>query len=150
MTSREDFIARASTVVDADAHSVWEALVDPAAITQYMFGTKVETDWSEGGPIVWKGEWEGTPYEDKGAVLRLEPERLLQYSHFSPLSGLPDEPENYHTVTVELEQEARGTRVTLTQDGNATEEAREHSQENWTGMLEGLRRYVELQRRGAA
>ena len=43
MTSREDFIARASTVVDAGARSVWDALVDPAAITQYMFGTKVET-----------------------------------------------------------------------------------------------------------
>ena len=65
------------------------ALVDPAAIKQYMFGTTVESDWREGSSIVWKGEWQGRAYEDKGVILRLEPGRLLQYSHFSPLSGAP-------------------------------------------------------------
>jgi hypothetical protein len=36
----------------------------------------------------------GKTHEDKGVILRLEPERLLQYSHFSPLSGLPDAPDS--------------------------------------------------------
>jgi len=35
-------------------------------------------------------------------ILKLEPLQTLKYSHFSPLSGLTDKPENYHTVTVEL------------------------------------------------
>jgi len=88
-------------------------------------------------------KWKGKPYQDKGRILKVEPRRKLQYSHFSPLSGLPDTPENYHTVTIEL-AEARGqTRVVLSQDNNATEEAREHSQQNWKGMLEGLKKLLE-------
>ena len=38
-----------------------------------MFGTEVHTDWSIGGPIRWRGEWEGKAYEDKGQVLEFEP-----------------------------------------------------------------------------
>jgi len=146
----EQLIARASVVVEAPAAEVWKALVDPEAIRQYMFGTTVESDWREGGSIVWKGEWQGNAYEDKGRILSLEPGRRLRYSHFSPLSGLPDEPQNYHTVTVELQTEGRGTRVALSQDGNRTEEAREHSEENWRTMLDGLRDYVKRRRREAA
>jgi uncharacterized protein YndB with AHSA1/START domain len=108
-----------------------------------MFGTHVTTSWREGGPITWKGEWQGRAYEDKGTVLRVEPGRTLRYSHFSPLSGLPDEPASYHTVTIELSDEAEGTRVVLTQDNNPTDEARRHSERNWAAMLDGLKRYVE-------
>ena len=151
MPSQNDgLVARATTIIAADRDAVWTALVEPAAIKQYMFGTTVESDWSEGSPIVWKGEWQGRAYEDKGKILRLEPGRLLQYTHFSPLSGVPDEPQNYHTVTIELAPEGAGTSVILTQDGSTTEEARAHSEENWRTMLDGLRRYVELRRRGAA
>ncbi len=139
----DELVARATTLVNAGPDAVWTALVEPAAIKQYMFGTTVESEWSEGSSIVWKGEWQGRAYEDKGMILRFEPGRLLAYSHFSPLSGLPDEPRNYHTVTVELARDARGTRVTLTQDGNATAEAREHSERNWTMMLDSLKGYVE-------
>ena len=41
-----------------------------------MFGTDAVSDWKEGSPITWKGEWEGKHYEDRGVILRLEPERL--------------------------------------------------------------------------
>jgi len=117
--------------------------VKPDLIRQYMFGAAVVSDFQEGSPITWTGEWQGKPYQDKGRILKVEPRRELQYSHFSPLSGLPDTPENHHTVTLEL-TEARGqTRVALSQDNNATEEAREHSQQNWKGMLEGLKKLLE-------
>ena len=139
----EDRIARAAATVDAPAAEVWKALVDPDAIREYMFGTNVTSSWKEGSPIVWKGEWKGKAYEDKGVVLRFKPERTLQYTHFSPLAGLPDRPENYHTVTIELSVANGGTRVSLSQDGNATEEEREHSEKNWEMMLAGLKKYVE-------
>jgi uncharacterized protein YndB with AHSA1/START domain len=137
------YVAVASTVIASRPGEVWDALVDPAAIKAYMFGTTVESDWTEGASIVWKGEWQGSAYEDKGILLRLEPGRLLQYSHFSPLSGLPDEPENHHIVTVVLSQDPHGTLVTLTQDGNLTEEAREHAEGNWRTMLEALKLHIE-------
>jgi hypothetical protein len=112
-------------------------------IKQYMFGTNAVSDWEEGAPIVWKGEWEGKPYEDKGVIMQLKPERVLQYSHFSPLSGQPDVPENYHTVTIELFPRGAGTTVTLSQDNNATEEERKHSEQNWQMMLDSLKRFME-------
>ena len=138
-----NLIARTAVTIDAPSKRVWEVLVDPAAIKQYMFGTDVVSDWREGSPIVWKGEWQGKAYEDRGVILRLKPERTMQYSHFSPLSGVPDKPENYHTVTVELSANGNQTQVSLAQDNNATEEERAHSEENWEMMLAGLKKFVE-------
>jgi uncharacterized protein YndB with AHSA1/START domain len=108
-----------------------------------MFGTNVSSDFRKGSPITWRGEWQGKSYEDKGTILDVEPGRRLSYSHFSPMMGLPDKPENYHNVTIEIAGDDSHTHVVLAQDNNADEKAREHSQENWTMMLEGLRKYVE-------
>jgi uncharacterized protein YndB with AHSA1/START domain len=138
-----NLIARSTIVIAAPAEKVWQALVTPSAIKQYMFGTTVVSEWKEGGPIVWKGEWQGKKYEDKGVIRQLKPGRALQYTHFSPLAGLPDLPENYHTVTIQLSAEGNGTRVSLTQDKNSTEEMREHSQKNWDTMLQGLKKLLE-------
>src|SRR2546427_6407010 len=136
-------IANVSTTIDAPSADVWQALVTPAAIKEYMFGTTVTSDWVVGSPIVWKGEWQGRAYEDKGIILQVVPERVLEYSHFSPLAGVPDVPENYHIVTVELSPDGERTRVTLSQDNNPTEQAREHSEKNWGMMLTALKQFLE-------
>ena len=136
-------IANASIFISATAAKVWNALTNPELIRQYMFGTNVVSDWREGSPIVWKGEWQGTTYEDKGVILKLKPKRLIQYSHFSPLSGKPDLPENYHTVTIKLTSDGASTIVLLTQDNNETEQEREHSEQNWKMMLDSLKKLLE-------
>ena len=136
-------IAEAEISINAPIGRVWEAFTNPELIRQYMFGTRVVTDWKVGSPIVWKGEWQGQSYEDKGTILKLEPQRLIQYSHFSPLSGAPDLAENYHTVTVELASAGAQTTVSLSQDNNETEDERDHSQKNWQMMLEGVKRLLE-------
>src|SRR5262245_48168567 len=136
-------LAKASTKINASTQKVWKALVDPKAIKQYMFGTNVVSDWKEGSSITWKGEWQGKPYEDKGKILQLTPGRMLRYSHFSPLSGVPDNPENYHTVAIELSGNGNQTQVTLVQDKNATEEERAESEKNWGMMLSELKKFVE-------
>ena len=140
---KNEYIAKAETKINEPVNRVWDALVNPEAIKRYMFGTTVTSDWKEGSPIVWKGEWKGKPYEDKGVILKLQPERVLQYSHFSPLSGQPDKPENYHTVTIELSGDKTQTLVSLSQDNNPTEEARKHSEENWKTMLASLKKLLE-------
>ncbi len=55
------FIAQAHITISAPIATVWDALVNPEMIKQYMFGTNAVSDWKEGSPIVWKGEWEGKP-----------------------------------------------------------------------------------------
>ena len=136
-------IAKAETTIKTSADKVWTALTDPETIKKYMFGATVVSDWKEGGKIVWKGEWEGKSYEDKGKILTLEPKKKLQYSHFSPLTGLDDIPENYHIVTIDLTEKDEQTIVTLTQDNNADEKTKDHSEKNWRMMLASLKKLLE-------
>ncbi len=110
----EDLTAKANVTIHAPIAKVWDALVNPQVIKRYMFGATAVSDWKEGSPIAWKGEWKGKPFEDKGRILELRPEERLRYSHFSPLSGAPDKPENYHQVTIDLsEQEGQEDGVRL-------------------------------------
>ncbi|MFI5262048.1 MAG: SRPBCC domain-containing protein [Candidatus Limnocylindrales bacterium] len=138
------FEAVKMVVIDANRAKVWEALTDPAKVMLYLHGTTMATDWTVGGPITWTGEWKGQSYRDKGRVLAFEPERLLRTTHWSPLGGSPDEPENYHTVTYELAGDGSTTILTLTQDNNATKEAADAMAENnWGPVLLALKEVAE-------
>jgi uncharacterized protein YndB with AHSA1/START domain len=136
-------IAKTSITINVPIAKVWDAFINPDKIKQYMFGTNAVSDWKEGSTIVWKGEWDGKKYEDRGLILKLEPGHSIQYSHFSPLAGQPDLPEYYHIVTIELTSKGKQTIVSLLQDNNATEEARKHSEKMWNMMLEGLKKLLE-------
>jgi len=138
------FEAVKSVTIDAPKADVWDALTRPEKVKQYMHGTEMSTDWKEGSPISWKGEWKGKSYEDKGQVLEVQPQRRLSYTHWSPMGGSEDKPENYHTVTYELTGEDGKTTLTLRQDNNATqEEANKMAENNWGPVLEGLKETAE-------
>ena len=136
-------VATAETDVNAPARRVWEALTDPDQIAKYSFGSRVQTDWQPGSAITWKGEYQGRSYEDKGEIVEAVPGRRLVVTHFSPLSGQPDEPENYHRVTYELTEQAGRTHVALSQDNNSSEDEAKHSADTWQSMLDGLKELVE-------
>jgi uncharacterized protein YndB with AHSA1/START domain len=138
-----DHVATASTTIDADPDRVWAAMTEPRLVAEYMMGSEVASDWQPGSPVTWSGEWEGKPYQDKGEVLQAEPGRLLEVTHYSPLTGADDVPENYHRVRYELSRAGEGTAVQLTQDGcDSAKQAAEFSQ-NWQGMLDGLKKVAE-------
>ncbi|GHS86138.1 hypothetical protein AGMMS50218_05440 [Actinomycetota bacterium] len=131
--------ARAEVHVDAVPEAVWRALTDPALVREYFFGTTLVTDWRVGSPIVYRGEWEGRAYEDRGTVLEVDRPRRLVTDYFSPSSGLPDEPGNHQRVTYEVAPEDGGSRVTIVQDGNRDDEGAQHAAANWASVLGGLR-----------
>ena len=140
------FEAIKTVTIHATRAEVWSALTNPEKVKQYMHGTEMSTDWKEGSPISWKGEWKGRSYEDKGTVLAVEPQKLLKYTHWSPMGGSEDKPENYHTVTYELAGEDGKTTLTLIQDNNASqEEADKMASDNWGPVLNGLKETVEKQ-----
>ncbi|MGC2208426.1 MAG: SRPBCC domain-containing protein [Candidatus Dormiibacterota bacterium] len=137
-------MAEKSITINASADAVWQALTDPEMVRQYMYGTNMETDWQVGSPITWKGEWQGSTYEDKGSVLEVKPRQLLRVTHWSPTAGTEDTPDNYHTVTYELAGEEGTTTLTVKQDNNASqEEADKMAENNWGPVLEGLKAAVE-------
>jgi uncharacterized protein YndB with AHSA1/START domain len=133
-----------TVTIHASRGEVWGALTDPEKVKQYLHGTEMSTDWKQGSPIVWKGEWKGRSYEDKGTVLVVEPLKLLRYTHWSPMGGSQDKPENYHTVTYDLSGQDNETTLTLTQDNNPSqEEADKMAENNWGPVLKGLKETVE-------
>jgi uncharacterized protein YndB with AHSA1/START domain len=135
--------ATAQVSINALPERVWKALTDPEEIKQYMMGATVTTDWALGSDITWKGEWQGKPFEDKGKIVQFEENKKLRYTHYSPLSGKDDSPENYHTVTISLEEMEDRTRVSLSQTGNESEKEQEHASQNWQNMLEGMKKLIE-------
>ncbi len=137
------FTARATITINAPVSKVWQALVNPELIKQYLFNTDVISDWKVGSPITYKGEWQGKTFEDKGEILEIEPEKILKSTHWSPLSGVPDSPENYHTVTYTLSGKGDSTEVMITQDNNATEDEKAHSEKNWQTVLKGMKDLLE-------
>ena len=136
-------IARAQVGIAAPAARVWQALTDPAIIARYFFGTTVITDWQPGSPIVWQGEYQGRPYQDKGQILEAEPGRRLKVTHFSPMTGQPDVPENYHTITYELNERDGTTQLSLSQDNNGDEAEAQRATQTWETMLAALKKTVE-------
>ena len=138
-----DHVARAQVDVDAGQDAVWAALTDPGIIADWMMGARVTTDWQVGSPITWQGEMNGSTYEDKGEVLDVDEPNRLSMTHYSPLMGEADEPENYHQVVYELSGGDGPTTVRLTQDGNDSAEQAEQFSTNWQGMLEALKGSVE-------
>jgi uncharacterized protein YndB with AHSA1/START domain len=138
-----NFVAKTAVTINAPTARVWIALTQPDLIKQYLFGTQVTTDWQVGSPIVYEGIWEGKAYRDKGVVLQVEPGKLLVSTFWSALSGLPDIPENYQTVRYELAAEGKGTRLTIVQDNNPTQEDANHSAQNWSMVLDGMKKLLE-------
>ncbi|MGW7682090.1 SRPBCC family protein [Kribbella sp. NPDC054772] len=134
------FVATAETDIAASPARVWEVLTSPEQLKELWFGAVVETDWQVGSPITWTGEWEGKPYQDKGEILAVEPGRLLRLTHFSPLTGQPDVPENYHTLTYTL---TGNTHLELAQDNNASEDEAKHSQGMWETLVAKVKEAAE-------
>ena len=135
--------AAARVDVRASQQQVWQALTDPTLIAEYMGGSQVETDWQVGSPIVWRGSYDGRTYEDKGTVLAYDEPHRLSVTHYSPLSGQDDAPENYHTLVYTLTRTGDATRVELTQDGCDSEEQAQQFSANWQAFLDGLRQVVD-------
>ena len=140
----QTFTAKSSIVINAPVDKVWEALTNPKIVKQWLFGTEMLVSaWKIGGSITYKGEWQGKPYEDKGKILEIVPHKKFSSTYWSSFSGLPDNPENYQKVTYELENEGIATKITITQEGNKTEEAAKHSETNWKMTLESMKKLLE-------
>ena len=139
----KNLTARTSVTIDAAPQKVWKALTTPASVKEWLIGTEVSTDWKEGSAINFTGEYEGKKYHDKGIIKKPEPNKLLQHTYWSSVSGKEDKPENYNLVTYKLDARDGKTLLTLTQDNNKSEKEKEHATENWKQVLKKLKEVAE-------
>ena len=136
-------VATATTDVEAGPERVWAALTEPEQIAVYMQGSRVTTTWEVGTPITWDGEYDGRAYQDKGEVLTYDEPRVLSVTHYSPMMGQPDEPENYHTLVYTLTAARRGHPPRAHPGRQREREQAEQFSQNWQEMLDGLKAHVE-------
>ncbi|WP_183560155.1 SRPBCC family protein [Mucilaginibacter sp. SP1R1] len=122
---------------------VWQGLTDPEMVKAYFFGTQLQSSWRVGEPITFSGEWDGKKYEDKGIILEIDPGTFVKYSYWSSMSGTEDKSENYAYISYNLTENNGTTTLTITQDNIKNQEAKEHSEQNWRGVFDGLRKMIE-------
>jgi uncharacterized protein YndB with AHSA1/START domain len=133
--------------IDAPASRVWDALTNPERMKQWMAETEIDifTDWKVGSPLVIRGNLHGIKFENTGTVLQFEPEKVLQYSHLSSLSRLPDRPESYSVVEFRLAPVEHRTTLTMTVSNFPTETIYKHLAFYWNVTPEVLKRLIEQQ-----
>jgi len=128
--------ATASTHVAEPPERVWAELLHPGA--RWMLGANIETDFRPGSPITFEGHFFGRVFADKGQVIAVERPRLLHFTHYSPLSELPDVPESYHEIRIDLTPDDGGTRVAVQQSNIDTAEHAARSEQHWCQALATL------------
>ncbi|MCX6146204.1 MAG: SRPBCC domain-containing protein, partial [Candidatus Kapabacteria bacterium] len=91
----KEIIIQVAIEINAPISKVWEALVTPSIIKEYMFGTETTSDWKVGSRISYKGVWEGKEYEDGGIITEFVENKVFESTYFSSMSGEEDKEENY-------------------------------------------------------
>ena len=100
----------------APAKKVWRALTMPDLVKQWQYGSDLLTTWEVGAPIVFRNEWNGQVFEQKGNVLEFSPESRVKYSLFFPRPDLEDIPEHYFFMTYELTESEGVTSLLVRQE----------------------------------
>ncbi|MCK9208239.1 MAG: SRPBCC domain-containing protein [Salinivirgaceae bacterium] len=112
-------------------------------IKQYFWGTEANTDWKEGSPISFSGTWEGAAYEDKGVILKIEKEKILRHSYWSSFWGTEYNVSDFSIITYELSKNGQQTTLAVTQEGFKDLQSRDHSIDNWKGILNNIKNLLE-------
>ncbi len=129
--------------INAAIPEVWDALINPAIIKEYLYGTQAVSDWKVGSKLTFSGEWEGKSYEDLATITAMEPEKRFAYRYWSSFSGKENLPENYANVCFTLLAQGNKTVMTIEQDGIADKDAMEHSEIAWRQVLDKFKEVVE-------
>ena len=133
--------------INASLNAVWEALTQPELMKSWMSESEIEivTTWEVGSPIFINVPAESykTSFINTGVVLQFLKDRVLEYSHLSSLSRLPDQAENYTVIRFTLQQNGDYVLLELDLSNFPTESHYKHIDFYWTVTLEVLKRFVE-------
>jgi uncharacterized protein YndB with AHSA1/START domain len=108
--------SESSVKIRAPAKRVWLALTSPDLVKQWQYGSDLSTTWEVGTPIVFRNEWNGQVFEQKGAVLEFSPHSRVKYSLFVPRADLQDIPEHRFFMIYELTESDGTTSLLVRQE----------------------------------
>lgn len=141
----KDYVVKKSIAIKAEPGQVWDALTNPERTKNYFFHSKVYSDWNEGSDITFKGKiFLIKKIELKGKILKIEPNKLLQYD-LKNGSG-KEEAAGKSIVTDILTYEKGVTTVSISDNvgnGEGAEKRFNRSEKGWDKILAGLKKEVE-------
>ena len=134
--SNDRFTITHCVFVAQEPDRVWTSLLHPSA--RWMLGANIETSFQPGSKISFEGNFFGRKFADHGEIIACERPRLLRFTHFSPLSGFEDVPENYHDITLTLTPAEGGTQVSVLQANIISENRAARAAAQWAKALASL------------
>ena len=134
---------RSTIAIHAPAARVWDALVSPAKVKRWQYGSDLVTSWEPGTPIRFSTPWGESTFEQWGTVLEVTPNKALKYSLFAPRPGLEDRPENYFVMMYLLEDHGDRTTLSIVQEDPRPQGQADDVDDGGNAILEGLKALVE-------
>ena len=146
----KELIVESTITIDAHVSKVWDVLLNPEKAKQYMFGCTLVSDWKVGSPVLWEIIHEGKMIVAvKGTLIKIIPEKHLEYTVFDPNMGIADIAENYLTVTYVLISENGKTVLSVSQGDYSRVEDSENRYNDtvnaWPTVLAKIKELVEAQ-----
>ncbi len=139
----EKYRAQTGLMLKAPPKEIWSALTTPSVAKLYFHGAEITSEWKIGSEIRFQGEYKGHAYEEKGIILQAIPNKLLEYTHWSSVSGLPDRPENYRIWSFTLLESNGGTHLSISEANITSIKQRDRSIEFWNEVLQTLKGILE-------
>jgi uncharacterized protein YndB with AHSA1/START domain len=126
-------------LVQAPTATVWRALTDPDITEKYWGGTRIESNWEKGSPILYR---RGGAVTDEHVLREIIPNRLIEHS-FRPVIG-EFKNEAPSLLTILLSREGQGTRVSvLHRDFPPSSKVYAACRLGWPEILRSLKALVE-------
>ena len=138
-----DRAVKKSILINDSVSEVWKHITNPDAIRKFLFNAEVRTSWKQGDPIEFRGNWKGRDYEGKGKIIRIEKNKVLEYTYYSNLSDQPDEPANYCRVIYTVEEKENKTVLSITQTDVIAQDEFDQVGGYWQAVLDRIKCNVE-------
>ena len=134
--------------INANADQVWQMLTNPDLVKQYMFGSTIHSDWTEGSSVVYT-----LPIEGKdviivnGLIEEIKKPTRLHHTLFPTGADMEDIRENYLDIIYSIDEQDGVSELTIEQFGFSSvangEQRYNESVSGWDQLLAKMKEIAE-------
>lgn len=127
-----DVVITRSAILNAPASRVWEALTNPELTKRYYYNCEVQSEWTPGSALRWKGTYDGRDIDAEGQILEIVPGKRVKFSGFDRLAAGDISKSGDIHITHELVPQGTATKLLTTIDHFEGDETRaEYAADQW-------------------
>ena len=130
-------------LLNASKENIWNALTNPDIISKYLFGAEVISKWKIGSKILYKGNFNGTRFEDKGEITAFDPYKCFQYRYWSENHGTKNVKSNYVTITYQITEKGSSCILDIFQENYKSQIIVNGMNTIWDTIIEQLKFVLE-------